>query len=70
MKRKFWRVEEAVVEVALKYGAPILVPDSMPPENVVEPVLVKRFKPEKILESPRRVEEAAVMVWVPPNETD
>jgi hypothetical protein len=60
VKRKFWRVEEAVVEVALKYGAPILVPLSMPPEYVVVPVLVNLFRPVKVLESARRVDEAAV----------
>jgi len=40
VKKKFCKVEEAEVEVALKYGAPINVPASIPPENVevaVEP---------------------------------
>ncbi len=34
------------------------------PEKMVEPVKV--FVPEKVLASPRSVEEAAVMVMVPP----
>ena len=36
------KVEVAVVEVAKKYGAPILVPDSMPPEKVEVAVEVPR----------------------------
>jgi hypothetical protein len=59
-----WNVDEAVVEVALKYGAPIFVPDSIPPEYVVVPVLVKRFNPEKVLESASKEEEANVQVEV------
>ena len=39
------KVEVAVVEVALKYGAPILVPDSMPPENVEVAVVVAVKEP-------------------------
>jgi hypothetical protein len=34
MERPPKKVEVAVVEVALKYGAAILVPDSIPPEKV------------------------------------
>ena len=55
-------MEEAVVEVAKIMAAP-RVGASMPPEYVVVEVLVKRFKPEKVLALASRVEEAA-----PPRE--
>ena len=58
----------AAVPVALKYGAAIFVPDSMPPEYVVVPVLEKRLRPEKRLESVRMVVEETVIV--PPRETE
>jgi hypothetical protein len=57
-------VDVAVVLVALKYGAPIRVPDSMPPEKVVVPEFPKRFCPVKRLLSARRVVEANVQVVV------
>jgi hypothetical protein len=57
-------VEVAVVPVALKYGAAIFVPDSIPPEKVVVPVVVKTFNPEKRFESARRVDDAKVQVVV------
>jgi hypothetical protein len=56
--------EVAVVEVATKYGAPIFAHDSIPPVKVVVPVFVKRFRPEKVFESARRVEEAKAQVVV------
>ena len=58
------KVEEAVVDVALKYGAPIRVPDSIPPLYVVVPVVVNRLRPEKVLESARSVDEAKAQVEV------
>lgn len=62
-----WSVEEAVVDVALKYGAPIFVPDSIPPLYVVVPVFVNLFRPERVLESARRVVDETVID--PPRET-
>ena len=43
----------------MKYGAPIFVPDSIPPENVVVPEIVKRLVPENVFESASNVVEAA-----------
>jgi hypothetical protein len=48
-KKKFFRVDEAVVEVAMKYGAAIFVPDSMPPAKVEVAEVVAMMAPTERL---------------------
>ena len=57
-------VEEAVVDVAMKYGAAIFVPDSIPPLKVVVPPFVNLLRPLQVFESESKVEEANVQVEV------